>query len=659
MPEGPTVAASVAEHRSVVDIVVEAAPTAIAAGVVVTVALENGGYDIATRTILGVVAWWTVLLSLVFPVARRQPWTREQVAAAGAFSAFAGMALLSVMWAPSSENAYTVFARDATYLGVLLVAMSIRNPTTIRRVVNGLSLGGATVLVLALSSRFFPTWFAPPTIPSLLPSAGTRLSYPLGYWNALGILAGITVPLLLLAAIESPRLATRACALATIPLASLVCFLASSRGGFVTLTVGALTFALLTHRKWATLAAICASGVGSAVVIELVRRHPHLVEGPLRSAAAQSEGRHVAIEVAAALLGLGLAWAFGWLAASRLPRPSAIIRRATLIVLVAGLVLGIVAAHPVRRVQDFTRPPVALTGSNSVIQAHLLSGNGSGRWQFWAAAIEQFETAPVIGRGAGSYEPWWAQHGSLSMYVHDAHSLYLQTMGELGIVGLLILLTFVVAGFVAIARRRSSLQGSMRNLLAAVGAAYVAFIVAAGIDWMWEFTLVGALGVTFLGLLVGPSLSGAGLTVAQSRTRPARPRFGVGAATAAVCWLIICALAVPLLATVKLTDSQTAAARGQTAQAIRDAGAARAIQPWAASPRVQLALLEERLGHLSEALKFINEAIARNMQDWRVWLIRARLETESDKVDAAVRSLARARSLDPLSPIFNTAVGGR
>ena len=67
----------------------------------------------------------------------------------------------------------------------------------------------------------------------------------------------------------------------------------------------------------------------------------------------------------------------------------------------------------------------------------------------------QMANPAVDGRGAGSYESWWSEHGTLATFVKDAHSLYLQTLGELGVVGLVLLLTALTAGATAgIARLR-------------------------------------------------------------------------------------------------------------------------------------------------------------------------------------------------------------
>src|SRR5205823_5057691 len=114
---------------------------------------------------------------------------------------------------------------------------------------------------------------------------------------------------------------------------------------------------------------------------------------------------------------------------------------------ILAAIVTVVALHPVRRLDDFRRMP----GSQSAQSAgsHLLSTSGTGRWQLWTAAVEQFRTRPVVGQGAGSYEQWQTRHGTLGEFVQDAHSLYLQTLGELGVVGLVLLAGVLAAGFIA------------------------------------------------------------------------------------------------------------------------------------------------------------------------------------------------------------------
>ena len=80
----------------------------------------------------------------------------------------------------------------------------------------------------------------------------------------------------------------------------------------------------------------------------------------------------------------------------------------------------------------------------------------------------------------------------------------------------------------------------------------------------------------------------------------------------------------------KFRASQEAAADGDFATAADDARAARAIQPWAAGPRLQLALIEEP-SDVAAANRSINEAIERSNEDWRIWLVATRLRNQGGR----------------------------
>jgi len=121
----------------------------------------------------------------------------------------------------------------------------------------------------------------------------------------------------------------------------------------------------------------------------------------------------------------------------------------------------------------------------------------------------------------------------------------------------------------------------------------------------------------------------------------------LGAAAIVAGWLLICAIALPLLSGIKVSASQDAVGRGDVAAAIKDAADARSIQPWAPTPYQQLALVEEQAGNLRDARAWIRKAIEHNPDDWALWLIAARIETVQGAVAAARRSLARARELNP------------
>ena len=238
---------------------------------------------------------------------------------------------------------------------------------------------------------------------------------------------------------------------------------------------------------------------------------------------------------------------------------------------------------------------------------------------------------------------------------------YLETLGELGLVGFVLVIALVLLALVEGARRALGADGDARVTAAALTAAFAGYAFAAGVDWMWEMTAVSVVGFVVLGLLTGAGTS----TVNPARLvgtdeRPplgARRRFGLGVAVLVVAWAAIAAQLIPLLAQRAIARSEEASRRGDLNDAEGAATAARDIQPWAASPYLQLSLVHERQGDLPRARTRIEQALERDPRNWRLWLIAARIETKLGDVRAAERSLRRAVELNPRSPLFKGLLG--
>ena len=108
---------------------------------------------------------------------------------------------------------------------------------------------------------------------------------------------------------------------------------------------------------------------------------------------------------------------------------------------VAALVALVVIVGPARIVGDFA----ATSGREATAGGAQLSLAGSGRAQFWSAALEAFADEPLRGIGTGSYGLYWNRHGSLETPVQNAHSEPLELLAELGIAGLAAFVAFFAA----------------------------------------------------------------------------------------------------------------------------------------------------------------------------------------------------------------------
>jgi O-antigen ligase len=385
------------------------------------------------------------------------------------------------------------------------------------------------------------------------------------------------------------------------------------------------------------------------------------VNGPLDAPAVAGQGSSAALLIALIAAGCVAAyWAWCRLGDWELRVPVAA-RAALGGAALVALVIGVAAFDPGAKFEDFKRPPGETEfKEGDFTRSHLLSSTSTGRWQLWSAAADQWQTKPAFGRGAGSYQSWWMEHAEFPLFVRDAHSLWLETLGELGLVGFLLLVTAFGAGLVAAAARLRR-AGPARPLVAALAAVLVAFALGAAIDWMWELTVVGLVAVVALGMLVGaatapPARGDAFVAVAprpDDRTSRARLRSrALRTAGAAVALAAILCAALPMLAQERLEDSQSAASSGDVAGAVDAAQDARSLQPWAASPYLQLALVEEQAGDLHRADGFIRDAIQRDNSDWSMWLVAARIQTKAGLIRQGRRSLRRAAQLNRKSALF-------
>jgi tetratricopeptide (TPR) repeat protein len=246
------------------------------------------------------------------------------------------------------------------------------------------------------------------------------------------------------------------------------------------------------------------------------------------------------------------------------------------------------------------------------------------------------------GGGAGSWASWWLQHGTLpGVFTQYTHSLYLESLAELGILGLLLLAAAVVVAVAGAVRSALILRSGE---VAAAAACGIAFFVAAAYDWVWQLAGIAVVGAGMLGLALGALP--ATRTSAVTRLGLLRPAIALIAVAAIIPQYVV------LAAGSHLRNSQAAYNAGNGTRAWSEALAAKAIEPWAASPYLQLGLIAEREGHFDTASHWLDEAIRRSRRDWSLWLTAARIEIKDGKVGPARRDLAQARLLNPNSPIF-------
>lgn len=608
---------------------------------VLYLAMEGGGYGVVVRGQFGTVVWWTVLIGAVVGALPRSI-SRAGWAALALLGGFLVWSFISMAWTESDERTFVEVARISMVLGALALSVATVRRATSRYVLFGVATAIGAVALIAVLSRLQPSWFPDDA------RLNVRLSYPLNYWNGLAVFVAMGVPALLATASDARSLIGRSLAAAGLPVMALCVLLTVSRGGLGAIGAALLVFLALTNGRGVKLATLIAAAPGTAILIAATLRRDDVRDG-LATAAAQREGDELMLALALVCAGTALAQLGVSLLHRHAERPGwmSVTRRQLNVMAVSVVLIGgagaILAGAPGaidRAWSEFKEPRAAAGVGGSTTFERLGSATGNGRYQYWQEAARAQSTRPFGGRGAGTFEYWWLREGGpVGGFVRDAHSLYLQTFAEVGIVGLVLMVGFLLLLLVAGVGRAIRGPAEDRPWVAAATAGVVAFAIGASVEWVWQIAVLPLTLAVFAGVLLSAP---AGL----SRPRWARPAM-IAASLACIPLLV-----VSVSGATNVADSQAAAARGDAGAALRAARDAQTVQPYAATPRLQEALVLEQAGDLRGAGVAAKAATDREPTNWRTWLIRARIEAGLGNRAQALRLYRRARSLNPHSPIF-------
>ena len=628
---------------------------------IVYLGLNNGGFDPIERDQVGIAVWWIVLVGTVVGALPVAGGTRYGRAMLVLLLAFAAWNALSFIWTESAEQTATEVARVFTYLGVFALALAVQGGGRWRYLLHGVTTGVVILCAIAVLSRLEPTWFPRQRTGQYVPGIGiaARLAYPLNYSSGLGALAAIGLPLTLAAASSARTIVAQALAAAALPLLALTLWLTTSSLSVPAAAIALLAFFILAPDRIPKLATLAVAAGGSAILIAAEDRL-HALDRGLPTAAAQHQGDELlvilivaCVGVAVVQAGIGLAVRYG-----NRPRVLRIPRLTTTVAaacaLLAIVVIGTAAGLPGTISDKWDNFKSQGSGSeNDSRGTQILDFNGSGRYQFWEAAVDANKTDPLIGIGPGTFQFWWAKHASVAgAPVVDAHSLYIETLGELGIVGLVLIGGFSIALLAIGTVRVLRAPPQTRVGIAAATAGCAAFIAVAVVDWVWELGVLPLIFFTLAAIAVAGGIEPRTPDRLSSQL-PVWRRYGERAVIAALSIAALIVIALPLSGTVSIERSQQAVADGHLGTALSDARQAAAVQPYAAAPRIQEALVLEDQGKLAPALNAARQATRKEDVNWRNWFVRSRLEARNGDAEAALRSYREAKSLNPRSSLFS------
>lgn len=608
--------------------------TLVTAGVLLVIALDDGSSDVVVRQRWATMLWWAMALATAAGVTFRNriPWPATLPIVG--LLLFGGWTALSLRWTSSDELTAVEIARIGAYLGIVVAVASVVPRAHWRAVVAGAAVAAVAVCAYALASRLWPASFTPPI--TVFEGDSRRLSTPFGYWNAVGAWGAMSVALCIGLASHVQPSSLRAAAAAGSPIAATATYLAYSRASVVDIIIGLLIVVAVSRNRATAIVNLLVAGAMTGGVILIIRRHSEIAD----ATGGDGWAAVLAALLIAAAATAAAAWAGKRVGLDRVRMSPGAARIALPIGLLAAIatVTAIAVVAGPQAWDKFTERKVADTADPA---ARLTSFSGNARYDQWRVALDEFEANPVKGTGAGTFEYTWNRDG-FAGFLRDAHSLYLETLSELGVIGFALLLVFllgIIGAFASALRRAPSAEE--RGVIAACAGAVTAYLIGAGVDWLWESPAVTVLALTLVG----------GVILAASGSAPApRWRWRIAFIAAA---LVLTAVQLPgLVSTSEIRKSQSALRAGDVSAAREHANTAIDTQPWAASPLVQRALVDEKEGALGASRDELLSARQRAPLDWRISLLLARVEAKRGDSAAALAALRNAKRLRPKSQFF-------
>lgn len=375
-----------------------------------------------------------------------------------------------------------------------------------------------------------------------------------------------------------------------------------------------VALAVVLMRRWLEPRWLCAGVAGAATLIAVWNLVLH-VRGVAN--AAETGGGAAPIGYANSL---ALLCVIGALALLALPRPALIALPALIAELVVQSSSGAWAALAAAGIAYLfaTRPEarrVLAVVAIVLVAASPFALRGHERTAYWHVAVREAEANPIGGSGAGTFADWWLRERSTPISTKEAHSLYLETLAELGPIGLaLVLVVFAVA-----------IAAAFKGGEPALGAAVVAYAVGAGVDFHWELA-----GATVPALVLG----------AAAVSAPHARRSSVRALPVLVP--LIAATVLACAGNERLASAHAALSSGDDVRAVADARSALRFAPFSAEAW-------EVIGDATHSPAAYRRGVALDRNDWNLWFQLAAV-TGGEPHRLARREAARLNPFGPSEP---------
>ncbi len=562
---------------------------------------------------------------------------------AAALIVFTVLTLVSGSWSGSWARAMFAYDLVLLYAAVFVLIGTVCRSTARARVL----LLSLAVVSVGISIAAVATWLLPDLLPVARDIPRERLSWPTSYWNVTGLIGALgLVWAFSLSCSSAERAGVRVLAAMAVPWPTAMLIFTASRGATAVALLG-LAVSTAMIRSPATPGGVATAGPAIAVSATISLAVTGLnVNAPTPHALHTGHQTMIllfVISVAAGAVRTLLLALDARIAAARAPWTRAQVRGA-LGVAAATLAIAFLVLGGPNAVRTAVHKFVA-SGTqgvpNTVARQRLTQFGSNGRVEAWRVALDDgFLRHPIDGNGAGTYATLWTRYGRSSTRILNAHSLYLEVLAELGILGGGILIAVVVSILVALARRA---RGPGRSVWAALFAGALMWAVHAGVDWDWQMPAATAW-----------FFAAGGLALASPVQRPQRQtRLWVRLAIGLGSLVLVITPAAVWRSQTQIVQAVHAFERGNCISAQRHALASSSalISRW--DPFEVISYCQAGAHHYSLALDAIAAAEKRDPDNWELRYSEALIRASAG-LDP--RPAARvALELYPLSPLTRAA----
>jgi hypothetical protein len=586
-------------------------------------------------------------------------------------TAFAAWTGASMAWSIAPDATWTELNRVIAYALVAATALTVGAslPRAAERIAKGYLVIAAVVALYALGGKAIPAAHIPGLIDLNHTAFFSRLRAPLAYWNALALFCVLAVPIAVQTAADPARgRRGRAAAVIALVLLLTTIGLTYSRGGVAVLAVALIVLLALGPDRLRAAAVAAAGVIGAAPALAVGFTRSDLTHDLVPLGRRTDDGLLFA---AALIVGAVAAVLVERLLERRADRivPTAVQRRRAVAIAAIGAVVAVALAAG-----GLAASNRGLTGSVSQEfdsfksvkferqndPARILQTNSGNRWVWWSEAVGAWADRPLAGWGAGSFPLLHRRYRHNALEVLQPHSVPLQFLAEVGLIGALIglaalgLLAAAGAQRVAAgvrAARAGIPPGREHRYAIALFAAVVAWLVHMWFDWDWDIPGVALPLFAFLGVLAARPRGTPGRALAPPRSGAVvGGRLGALALAAALTCAVVLSAVLPSLARDHTRKATEAFARTNWAEAVRQADIAQRLNPVAVDGLLLEARAAGRSGQFTLASRVLTDAVRRQPDNPDVWLGVGLLELARGDLPAMRAAARHILELDPVAP---------